>query len=553
MDPKVGLGSTDAPVTDTAQRTNKRGEIMATIEDDDERLLNRIGYTQDLRRHFSKWSTLSYAVSVLGVLGSVPATFGSPLSLGGPAASVWAWFFGSVMAQIISSSVSELVSAYPTAGGMYFVTKNVVPDEHGAIWSWVIGWCNLLGQTAGVASVGYTVSQLILAAASMNSRFDETTGTYAYSPTAQQTALLSWLILIILGVICSLTTRRLHQIVTWFMPINVLASIAICIALLVLTPNKQSATWVFTHFTNGSGWGAPFSFFLSFLSVAWTMTDYDGTTHMSEETHDAAARGPMAIRWAVTISGVVGWMLTVTFCFCATDLDAIINSPTGMPAAQIFLNAGGKGGGSAMWSFVILVQFFTGCSAMLADTRMAYAFARDGALPFSNFWAKINPSTHTPVNSVWLIVFLTCALNTIAIGSTATIIAIFNITAPALDLSYAAVIIARNIYASRVKFIPGPYTLGPWQKPLNGIACTWVIFISLVLMFPTARPVSLVNMNYAPVVGAGIAMFSLGWWWAGARRTYTGPKTQGLMHSIPSEEATYDSNERLNYGSMNAR
>lgn len=188
-----------------------------------------------------------------------------------------------------------------------------------------------------------------------------------------------------MGIICSLTTRRLHQIVTWFMPINILASIAICIALLVLTPDKQSATWVFTHFTNGSGWGTPFSFFLSFLSVAWTMTDYDGTTHMSEETHDAAVRGPMAIRWAVTISGVVGWMLTVTFCFCATDLDSIIHSPTGMPAAQIFLNAAGKTGGTAMWFFVILVQFFTGCSAMLADTRMAYAFARDGALPVSKF------------------------------------------------------------------------------------------------------------------------------------------------------------------------
>lgn len=186
-----------------------------------------------------------------------------------------------------------------------------------------------------------------------------------------------------MGVICSLTTRSLHKIILWFAPINVLASIAICVALLVLTPDKQSAAWVFGHFTDGSGWGTAFSFFLSFLSVAWVMTDYDGTTHMSEETHDAAIRGPQAIRWAVTISGVVGWILTVTLCFCTTDLDAIIGSPTGMPAAQIFLNAGGQVGGTVMWFFVILVQVFTGCSAMLADTRMAFAFARDNALPFS--------------------------------------------------------------------------------------------------------------------------------------------------------------------------
>lgn len=82
----------------------------------------------------------------------------------------------------MSLVVAELVSIYPTAGGMYFVTKNVVPPEHAAIWSWVIRWCNLLGQTAGVASVAYTVSQMMLATASMNSRFDGTT--YAFVPYA---------------------------------------------------------------------------------------------------------------------------------------------------------------------------------------------------------------------------------------------------------------------------------------------------------------------------------------------------------------------------------
>jgi amino acid transporter len=111
---------------------------------------------------------------------------------------------------------------------------------------------------------------------------------------------------------------------------------------------------------------------------------------MSEETHDAAIRGPVAIQTAVIVSGVFGWMLTITFCFCMKDFDAILSSPTGLPAAQIFLNAGGRTGGTIMWFFVILVQFFTGCSALLADTRMAYAFARDEALPFSGL-AAISP------------------------------------------------------------------------------------------------------------------------------------------------------------------
>lgn len=88
----------DRPPVQGAQPT------MATIYDDDERLLARIGYKQELRREFTKWSTVSYAISLLGVLGSQPATYGIPISLGGPATAVWAWFIGSVMAYIIASS-----------------------------------------------------------------------------------------------------------------------------------------------------------------------------------------------------------------------------------------------------------------------------------------------------------------------------------------------------------------------------------------------------------------------------------------------------------------
>lgn len=104
--------------------------------------------------------------------------------------------------------------------------------------------------------------------------------------TAGQTLVLALVTLGAMGCVCSLTTRSLHRVVTWFAPINgelgiaplpspplpladdpdyrlqVLASIGICTALLVLTPNKHSARWVFMHFTDGSGWGSKFFSFL---------------------------------------------------------------------------------------------------------------------------------------------------------------------------------------------------------------------------------------------------------------------------------------------------
>ena len=232
--------------------------------------------------------------------------------------------------------------------------------------------------------------------------------------------------------------------------------------------------------------------------VGLTSYHYQNTnlipSSMSEETHDAAVRGPVAIRTAVIVSGAFGWLLTVCMCFCLTEFDAILNTPTGLPVAQIFLNAGGKRGGTVMWAFAILVQFFTGCSAMLADTRMAYAFARDNALPFSEFLSRVNSRTHTPVNSVWFVVFFSVGLNCIAIGSTETATAIFNVTAPALDISYVSVILAHQLYKSKVKFVEGPFTLGRWGTPINYTAVIWVLFISIVLFFPPQVPVTGANM-----------------------------------------------------------
>jgi hypothetical protein len=157
------------------------------------------------------------------------------------------------------------------------------------------------------------------------------------------------------------------------------------------------------------------------------------------------------------------------------------------------------------------------------------------ALTHHSFWSKVNTYTHTPVNAVWLVVAFCSCLDLIGIGSTLTITAIFNITAPALDISYIAVIIAHRWYEDRVKFHAGPYTMGAWSKPVNAVAVTWVSFISVVLFFPTVNPVTASNMNYAVCVAGFIGLFSTVWWYAGARKTYTGPRTSDTIGELPPE------------------
>ncbi|OKL56163.1 hypothetical protein UA08_08457 [Talaromyces atroroseus] len=476
----------------------ENGEIYHSTDD---HRLEQIGYKQEFHREFTRLSTLSYAVSIMGVLGSVPGTWSSPLAAGGPATAVWCWFSGSIFSLCIALSVAELVSAYPTSGGMYFVTKNVFPERYVPLAAWVIGWSNFLGQTAGVASVDYTVAQMvkpvILAAVSMGSVGED--GIPTYVPYLGE----------------------------YNCGVNLIASVAISIAILVLTPNKLPASKVFGTITDGSGWNNKgLSFLIGYLSVAWTMTDYDATAHMSEELKNAAMSGPVAIFQAVLFTWVFGFLLNIALGFCAGNVADILASPMGNPAAQVFFNAAGRSGGLAMWIWPIIVQFFTGITAMLSDTRTAYALARDGALPLSGVFRQVNGTTHTPLYSVWIVVFFCCCLNLIALGSTETIDGIFDVTSPAMDLSYITVIAARQFFKHESPIAKGPFDLGKWRKPINYIAIVWTIFVSIFLFFPPSYPVTPENMNYAIVIAGFIALLSFTWWYAEARKSYIGPRTQ---------------------------
>jgi amino acid transporter len=74
----------------------------------------------------------------------------------------------------IACSVAELVSAYPTCGGLYYTVSRLAPPKWVPSISWIVGWINLLGQVAGVASSEYGSAQLLLAAVSMGSDFTYT-------------------------------------------------------------------------------------------------------------------------------------------------------------------------------------------------------------------------------------------------------------------------------------------------------------------------------------------------------------------------------------------
>lgn len=179
----------------------------------------------------------------------------------------------------IALSVAELVSAYPTSGGLYYTVSRLAPKNWVPSISWIVGWLNLLGQVAGVASSEYGSAQILLAAVSMGSDF-------TYSPSTGATVGVMAALTVFNGLINSLSTYWMEKMTKTYVIFHVAVLVTCAIALLVKTENKHTASYVFTHHDEVplSGWmPAGFSFLLGFLSVSWTMTDYDATAHITEE------------------------------------------------------------------------------------------------------------------------------------------------------------------------------------------------------------------------------------------------------------------------------
>ena len=86
----------------------------------DENLLATLGYKQELKRTWSSFSNFAISFSIISILSGCFTTFSQAWNNGGPIAISIGWPLVSAFILIIGFSMSELASAYPTSGGIYW-------------------------------------------------------------------------------------------------------------------------------------------------------------------------------------------------------------------------------------------------------------------------------------------------------------------------------------------------------------------------------------------------------------------------------------------------
>jgi len=488
------------------------------IKAQDEALLASLGYKQEFKRAFKPFEVFGVAFSIIGLLPSIASVLLFALPNGGGPAMVWGWLTASVFLMFIGLTMAELASSAPTSGGLYFWTYSLATPRWRTLLCWLVGYANTIGMIAGLASIDWGCAVQVMAAASIGSN-----GTF--EPTSAQLFGVYVAIIISHGFLCSLGTAVLARLQSVYIFLNVLLCFAVIIGLPAATPSefRNSAKVALGDFSAVTGWSNGYAFFLSFLAPLWTICSFDSGVHISEEASNAASAVPWAIVNAVAVGGVLGFAINMALAFCmGSDLESLASSP--QPMAQIFLNSFGLKPTLAIWSFVIIVQYMMGSSLLLAGSRQIFAFSRDRALPFSGFLYRINRYTQTPVNTVWFDVFFAILLGCLVFAGAQAINAVFALSVTALYVAYSIPISLRIV--SKTNFQPGPFKLGIWGIPVAVIAVLFMVFMTIVFLFPTTPQTSVQEMNYTVVVLGGVLLLSLVWYYFpvyGGVHWFTGP------------------------------
>ncbi len=506
--------------------------------DEDERHLAILGYVQELERSWSGFSNFAISFSIISILAGCFTSFGLGWNNGGPAAIAWGWPLVSVFVLIIGLCLSELVSAYPTSGGIYWWASKL----GGAKAGYYTGWLNLIGLVAILASVSYGCATFL----------DLTLGTFSESWLAgyslQRTFLLFVIILAVSAVINIFSSHLLaiiNNISVWW---HVAGAAAVILILFFVPEQHASFSDVFAKTINNTGifggdkgWGwLLFVLPISAILTQYTITGYDASAHLSEETKSAANAAARGIWQSIFYSAIGGWILLLSFLFAVQDADKV--SEAGGAVATIFTQAM-----DAKWAGIVLFistagQFFCTTACQTSASRMLFAFSRDRAVPGHQLWSTVS-SKKVPANGV-IVTALIAAIITVpalitvkvAVGgqevpSPVAFFAVVSIGVVGLYVCFAVPIYYR--WKLGDGFAQGSWNLGRHWRWMAPVAIAEILLSSIIALFPYSNAgmpwdpnFEWKYVNYTPLLVGGTLLLLWIYWHLSVKKWFTGPVRQ---------------------------
>ena len=513
------------------------GVEVSNTTNDDERRLAELGYKQELNRSWSSFSNFAISFSIISILAGCFTTFAQAWNNGGPVAISLGWPVISLCILIIGFCMSELASAYPTSGGIYWWASKL----GGAKAGFYTGWLNLIGLLAVVASVAYGAASflnIIIGDLSPSYATGFLGGDYLHQQFFWFFVILTLVTLI--NIYSGHMLAVINNISVWW---HVFGA-AIVVGILVFVPeHHQTIKWMYTTQINNSGFSQSSYWIyvlpLGFLLTQYTITGFDASAHLSEETQGAHLAAAKGIWKSIFYSAIGGYILLMSFLYVATNTDVInsfdpkVNPFGGGSIIAVLYTALGDGFAFRLVMVITTAgQIFCTTACLTSCSRMMFAFSRDGAVPGGKIWKIVNkhrvPVNAVLVSSVIALVITLPALYKSPSGAPTAFYAVVSVAVIGLYLAFMIPIFLRLRAGS--KFVPGEWTLGSKYKWMGVIAVAEIVIISIYFVLPFApagipgnKDFTWTAVNYAPIL-TGISLLVLWiWWHMSVKNWFKGP------------------------------
>jgi len=522
----------------------------APVLDEDTKKLHELGYAQVLDRRMSGFSNFAISFTIISILSGCLTVYSFGLNHGGPPVINWGWLGVGTVVCFCGLTMAEICSAYPTAGGLYYWSAKLAPGKSGPWWSWFTGWFNLLGQVAVTAGISFGC------AFSFAAFLAEYTGN-AYWLEPKYVLGVLFVVLALQGLLNTFSIRLVALLndvsVYWH-----LIGVAVIVTFLFWGPadtaNSNSFSFMFGQegwdaFAGLSGWGtAVYVALLGLLNAQYTFTGYDASAHVSEETIQANIQAAKGIFNSIWVSMIAGFILLVGVSYAIPDWSHPVNFAGSVMTdyasfaavypcwAAVFVDAAGRTIALLLILVVGVAQFYCGMSSVTANSRMIYAFSRDGAVPGHKFWHHVSKRRRVPVRSAWFGAVGAFVISIPYLWNYAAYNAVVGTAVVGLYIAYLTPVFLRRINPKA--FVPGPWVLNKTVSFVIGwIAVIWVVFICIVFMMPFTSPVTTQNFNYSLVTVLGVIGFAAVYWLVSARKWFKGPKVEGTPEELAAIEA----------------
>ncbi|CAR23970.1 Tpo5p [Lachancea thermotolerans CBS 6340] len=475
------------------------GSIIQDADEEEEEV-QRFKYEQQLDRSFlSKSSVIGLGFGLMSPVLGMSTTMSIGLLNGGPLTIVIGFLINGIATWLCSLSLGEIVSRFPIElhGGSAMLAR----QKFKLACSWFTGWLMLLGNWTMSTSITFAGAQLLVSLVTMTN--DKLIGENYIVVT---TVLAFYLIVTIVGLINLKFAGFIETVnkvcVYWI----VYAVIFIDILLLLFHSGKyRSLKYALAHFDNSfSGYSsAALSFIIGFQQSSFTLQGFSMLPALADEVKESERDIPKGMSTAVLTSTVTGVVFLLPIMLILPDTQTIINNPKVMPIALIFTQSTHSIFVSLFLVIMILGNLlFSGIGSVTTSSRAVYSMSRDMALPYSEFWSYVDPSSkhRVPKNSILLSMGISYLLGLLALLSTAAFNAFMG--AAVLCLCSATCIPLVLVLISRRRALRGSpikvrYRLG-WF--VNIASILWLVFTMVVICIPPQVPVTFSSMNYAFVV-----------------------------------------------------